>query len=110
MTRAVPVERQIKPPFWAVFKENLRFTASLAASSAAGLERVKSRVGKIDIPGIHLLFAQAKALAKTLEVDNLPLTQEADDVVYIRVVGQAEDIIVGKAGLLLWCEVVKTTF
>ena len=68
MTRAVPIERQIKPPFWAVFKENLRFTAGSAAGSATGLERVKSRVGKIDIPGIHLLLAQAQALANTINM------------------------------------------
>lgn len=64
---------------------------------------VKSRVGEIDIFGVHFLLAQADTLTEPLEVDDLPLPQEADHVVYIRVVGQAEDVIVGEPGLLLWC-------
>ena len=39
--------------------------------------------------------------AKPLEVDDLPLPQEADYVVYIRVVGQPENVIVGEPCLLL---------
>jgi hypothetical protein len=41
--------------------------------------------------------------AKTLEVHDLPRPQELDDVVDVRIVGQAEDVVVGDAGLLFWC-------
>ena len=41
--------------------------------------------------------------AETLEVDDFPLSQETDDIVDVRVVGKAEDIVVGEAGFLLWC-------
>ena len=39
-------------------------------------------------------------ITEALEVDDLPLTQKADHIVDIRVVGQAEDVVIGKAGLL----------
>ena len=42
-------------------------------------------------------------LAEPLEVDYLPLAQELDDVVHVRVVAEAEDVVVGHPGLLLWC-------
>ena len=41
---------------------------------------------------------------------HLPLAQEFDDVVYIRIVAQTEDVVVGHPGLLLWCDLVRTTF
>ena len=34
-------------------------------------------------------------------MDDLPFPQEADHVVYVRVVGQPQDVIVGQPGLLL---------
>lgn len=41
--------------------------------------------------------------AEPLEVDYLPLAQELDNVVYVRVIAEAQDVIVGDAGFLLWC-------
>ena len=41
--------------------------------------------------------------AEPLEVDHLPLAQELDNVVYVRIVAEAQDVIVGDAGFLLWC-------
>ena len=62
---------------------------------------VKGRVSKVDVSCVHLLFAQAQTLAKSLEVDNFPLSQKTDDVVDIWVIGKAENVIIGEAGLLL---------
>lgn len=45
--------------------------------------------------------------AEALEVDDLPLPQEADDIVHIRVVRQAQNVIVGEAGLLLGGQVLS---
>ena len=39
--------------------------------------------------------------AKPLEMDNFTLTQETDDVVYIGIVREAENIVIGDAGFLL---------
>lgn len=36
-----------------------------------------------------------------LEVDDFPFPQELDGVPYVRVVRQAEDVVIGNAGLLL---------
>ena len=77
--------------------------------NAAGL-LVESRIGKVDVLLIHTLFGKGNGLTEALEMDDLPLTQEADHIVDIRVVGQSEDIVIGKAGLLFCCDLVRTTF
>ena len=48
--------------------------------------------------------------AKALEMDDFPLTQETDHIVDVRIVGQAEDVVIGKTGFLFWCDLVRTTF
>lgn len=40
-------------------------------------------------------------------MDDFPLPQEADHVVDIRVVGQAEDVVVGEAGFLLRRQILR---
>ena len=81
-----------------------------SAPRGPGLDGVESRIGEIDVSEVHFLLAQPQTFAKPLEVDNLPLPQEADGVVYIRIVGQPQNVVVGEAGLLLWCDLVRTTF
>ena len=71
---------------------------------------VKRRVGKVDVFLVHLLLGQTHRLAEALEVNDLPLTQEADDVVDIRIVGHAQDVVVGNPGLLLWYYRPRETF
>ena len=48
--------------------------------------------------------------AEPLEMDDLPFPQKTDDVVHVRIVGQAEDVVVGKAGFLLCGDLARTTF
>ncbi len=50
-------------------------------------------------------LAQPQTLAEALEVDDLPLSQEADDVVDIWVITETQDIVIGEAGFLLCCQV-----
>ena len=73
------------------------------------LPLVEGGVGEVDVFLIHPLFGQLDGLAEPLEVDDFPLPQEADHVVDIRVVGQAEDVVVGEAGFLLWYNLKSTT-
>ena len=40
------------------------------------------------------------SFAKPLEVDDLPLPQEADDVVYVGIIAKTQDVIVCDAGFL----------
>ena len=49
-------------------------------------------------------------ITEALEVDDLPLTQEADHIVDVRIVGETKDIIIGKAGFLFWYDCVRTTY
>ena len=71
---------------------------------------VKSRVGEVDVFRVYLFLAKPQALAKPLEVHDLPLPQEADDVVYIWVVGKAQNVVIGEAGFLFCCNGVRTAF
>lgn len=70
---------------------------------------IEGRIDKIDVFLIHLLLSQAHRLAKALEVDDLPFTEEADDVVDIGVIGKTQDIVVGNTRFLLCCNHIRTT-
>lgn len=48
--------------------------------------------------------------AEALEVNNFTLPKKANDIVDVWVIGQAEDIVIGDTGFLLWCDLVRTTF
>lgn len=63
---------------------------------------VKSRVHIVNVLLIQFLAQQLNSLAKPLEVNDLTLTQEFDHVVDIRVITEPENVIVGRACLLLW--------
>ena len=71
---------------------------------------VKSRVGEVDVFRVHFFLAKPQTLAKPLEVHDLPLPKEADDVVYVRVVGKAQNVVIGEAGFLFCCDGVRITF
>ena len=89
-------------PFLAVF-------VLPAAGGISGLFFVESGVAEVDVGGVHLLLAQADTFAKALEVNNLPLTQETDHIVYIWVIGQPQNIVIGKSSFLFWCNLKSTT-
>ena len=71
---------------------------------------VKGRVDQIDVFLVHPVLRQPQSLAEALEVDHLPGPQELDDVVDVRVVTQAQDVVISDPGLLLCCDLVRTTF
>ena len=48
--------------------------------------------------------------SEPLEVDDLPLPQKFNGVPHIWVIGEAEDVIIGHARFLFWCDAVRTTF
>lgn len=75
-----------------------------------GLLFVECRVGEVHVFLVHFLLGQLDGFAEALEMDNLPFPEEANDVIYVRVVGQAKDVVIGEAGLLFWCDLVRTTF
>ena len=71
---------------------------------------VKGRVDQIDVFLVHPVLRQPQSLAEALEVDHLPGPQELDDIVDIRIVAQTQDVVVCRAGFLLCCDLVRTTF
>ena len=70
---------------------------------------VESGVGEIDVFRVHFFLAKPQTLAEALEVHDLPLPQEADNIIYVRIVGKTQDVVIGKAGLLLCCNGVRAT-
>ncbi len=68
--------------------------------------------------GIHIIYIllvqavlhQPQCFAEALEMDDFPGAKEPDGVGDIWIVAHAQDIVVGKAGLLLCCDRVRTTF
>ena len=66
--------------------------------------QIHGRIHPVYIALIQLFPQQLHGFAESLEVDDLPLTQEFDHIVHIRIIGQPQDIVIGGAGLLLWCD------
>ena len=92
---------------YGAFSVNVSLWSPLCQRHCGG--GVEGGVGEVDVFGVHALLAQAQALAKALEVDDLPLPQEADDVVYVGIIAETQDVIVGDPGLLFWCDSVRAT-
>ena len=62
---------------------------------------IKRRIGRIEIFLIHLLNSAAKPLTEALIMDYFPLPQELYDVVYVWIVAEPQDVVIGRARLLL---------
>ena len=71
---------------------------------------VEAGVDIVDVFFVQPVLDQPQSFAEALEVDDFPGTQEFNDVVDIRIVGEPQNIVVGDAGLLLCCDRVRTTF
>ena len=70
---------------------------------------IKRRIGRIEILLIHLFYGAAKPLTEALIMDDLPLPQELYDVVYVWIVAEPQDVVIGRARLLLCGDFVRTT-
>jgi len=75
--------------------------ASFIARTGAFSASVESRVDGVEVFLVHPVHGQAQGLAKALEMDGLALAQETDDVIHIRIVAHAQNIVIGRARLLL---------
>ena len=61
---------------------------------------VEFRVKGIEVAGVQRLFNALQRLAKALEVHNFALAQKADRPYHVRVIHQAQDVVVGGARFL----------
>ena len=64
---------------------------------------IELRLADIEVLRIEFFLKQAECLAEPLEVYDLPFTQKPDSVTDVWVIAQAQNIVVGYASLLLWC-------
>lgn len=71
---------------------------------------IKRGVDEVDIFLAQPVFGQTQTFAEPLEVYDLPLPQEFDDIVHVRIITEAKNVVVGDTGFLLWCDLVRTTF
>ena len=62
---------------------------------------VKRHVVRIEIVLVHLVREQPQPFAEALEVHDLALAQKADDVRHFGIVHKAQNVVVGRACLLL---------
>ena len=76
----------------------------------AGGLRIKAGIEVVDVFLIQPFLRQPQRLTEALEVHDLPGPEELDGVADVRVVGKAENVVVGNAGFLLCCDGVRTTF
>lgn len=63
----------------------------------------------IHISLIQFFPQKLNGLSEALEMDQLPLPEEFNHIVYIRIVGKAQDVVIGCACFLLCCNPANTT-
>ena len=66
---------------------------------------IKGGVAGVEVFGVEVILRDAEGVGKALIMHDLALAEEFDHVVDVGVVGQAQDIVVGRARLLLGGEV-----
>ena len=74
-------------------------TESVADSVFTHLS-VKGGVHCIEVLAVELILHLAQGFTEALEVHDFTLAQETDDVVYIGVIGQTQDVVISGASFL----------
>ena len=62
---------------------------------------VKRGVDRVEVFAIKLFLSDAKSIAKALIVHDLTLTQVAQRITHVGVIAQTDEVVVGRARLLL---------
>ena len=62
---------------------------------------VKGGIAGVEVLGVQIVLGNAEGIPKPLVVNDLPLPQELDGLADVGVIAEAEDVVVGHAGLLL---------
>jgi len=71
---------------------------------------VKSRIESIEILAVQALLHNAHQFAKALIMHDFTGAKELHHLVHIGIIAQAQNIFVGGAGLLLWYDLISTTY
>ena len=94
----------------ALVRNDISFTPHPKLGAVLFLLDIHGRIHEVYILGIQLLAEQFHGFSKALEVDHLALPEELNDIVYIWVVTEAKDVVIGDSGFLLCCNHVCKTF
>lgn len=68
----------------------------LESSGLAGIAAVKTGVKRIEVPGVQVILGNAQGFTEALVVDDLPGSEELDGVTDIRILDQAQNVVVGE--------------
>ena len=64
----------------------------------------------IVVLGIQIILHNAQRVSKPLKMHDFPFPQEFERLTNIRVVDQAEKVVISCSGFLLWYDGIRTTF
>lgn len=71
---------------------------------------VDCRIAGVEVFGIQMILDDAEGFAEALEMHDFPCAQEADGICHIRILYDAQNVVVGASGFLLCCNFARTTF
>lgn len=80
---------------WLILSHTLVFFVRLFPAAAAGFLFVKGRIKGIEVFRVEMILNDPQGLAEPLEVDDLPLTKEADRIADLGILYQTENVVVG---------------
>lgn len=92
-------------------QKNFLLLASSGNRFAAAVPRllhIKGRVKCIKVLGIQVIGDYAERFAKPLIMNHFPLSQEANGIRHLRILYQAQNIVVGDSCFLFCCNHVRT--
>ena len=62
---------------------------------------IVARIEGIEVPAVELIGQQPQVLAEALIMDDLARSEKADRILDVGIVAEAQDIVIGRARLLL---------
>ncbi len=89
-------------------QKNFLLLASSGNRFAAAVPRllhIKGRVKCIKVLGIQVIGDYAERFAKPLIMNHFPLSQEANGIRHLRILYQAQNIVVGDSCFLFCCQI-----
>lgn len=71
---------------------------------------IEGRIERIEIPAVQFLLGDTQQFTESLIMNNFPFPQEFDGFTDIIILDNAQDIVIGAPGFLLWHDLVSTTY
>ena len=94
----------------AFMREESKFRKRTEGNPRSFFCLVKSRIEGIEILAVQAFLHDAHQFAKALIMHDLPGSEEFHHLVDIGIITEAQDIFIGGACLLLWYDLISTTY